>query len=93
MIKHLKLKISGKVQGIGFRWCAYEKFTELNLEGKADNGLDGSVIIDVKGEDFNLENFVEWAKVGPQGARVSNVEVSEISDSSAPQQASKSAEQ
>jgi acylphosphatase len=82
MIKHLKLKISGKVQGIGFRWCAYEKFTELNLEGKADNGLDGSVIIDVKGEDFNLENFVEWAKVGPQGARVSNVEVNEVNDAS-----------
>lgn len=80
MIKHIKLKISGQVHGVGFRWCAYEKFTELNLEGKADNGVDGSVIIDVKGEDFNLENFIEWAKVGPQGARVNGVEVNEIND-------------
>ena len=82
MQKHIKLKILGQVQGIGFRWCAYEKFTELNLAGKAENARDGSVEIDVSGEDFNLDKFVEWAHTGPEGARVSNVDVSEIRDAS-----------
>lgn len=80
MIKHIKVKITGKVQGVGFRWCSYEKFTELSLEGKAENARDGSVEIDVKGEDFNLEKFIEWAKQGPSGAHVTNTEVSEIND-------------
>ena len=69
-MKHLKLKISGQVQGVGFRWCSYEKFTELGLTGKAENSRDGGVEIDASGEDFALEKFVEWAGVGPSGARV-----------------------
>ena len=80
MIKRIKVKITGQVQGIGFRWSAYEQFVELGLTGKAENSRDGSVDVDVSGEDFNLEKFIEWAKVGPEGARVSGVEVSEVSD-------------
>lgn len=75
MQKHIKLKIYGQVQGVGFRWCSYEKFTELGLIGKAENSKDGTVEIDVQGEDYALEKFVEWARVGPSGARVSKLEV------------------
>ena len=80
MNKHLKLKIHGQVHGVGFRWCSYEKFVELGLTGKAENAKDGTVEIDVTGEDALLSQFVDWAKVGPSGAKVTNVEVSEVSD-------------
>ncbi|MEK7618414.1 MAG: acylphosphatase [Patescibacteria group bacterium] len=80
MTKHIKLKITGQVQGVGFRWSSYEKFVELGLTGKAENGKDGSVEVDVSGEDFNLEKFVEWARVGSQGARVGGIEVNEIEE-------------
>lgn len=81
MNKHLKIKVFGRVQGVGFRWCSYEKFTELDLSGKAENHPDGTVEIDVRGEDINLEKFLEWVRAGgPSGARVTNVEVSEIND-------------
>lgn len=75
MIKYLKIKIHGWVQGVGFRWCSYEKFTELNLTGKAENTSDGSVEIEVSGEEAALEQFIEWAHKGPSGAKVSKVEV------------------
>lgn len=78
MQKHLKLKIFGRVQGIGFRWCAYDKFTELGLTGKAENNRDGTVEIDAQGEDFALDKFVEWAHTGPSAARVSKVEVLDV---------------
>lgn len=80
MIKHVQVKITGKVQGIGFRWCSYEKFVELGLVGKAENVRDGSVEIDVTGEEMALEQFIEWARKGPEGARVENVETSEVSE-------------
>ncbi len=83
MVRRVEALYSGQVQGVGFRWCSYEKFTELGLTGRAENGFDGTVEIDVSGEDFALEKFVEWAHTGPSGARVSKVEVSEISDVSA----------
>jgi len=76
----MKVKIMGKVQGIGFRWSAYEKFVELGLSGKAENNRDGSVDIDVTGEEFSLNKFVEWARIGPPGARVSNLEMSAVVD-------------
>ena len=78
MPKQLLIKIYGRVQGIGFRWCAYEQFADLGLSGKAENGRDGTVEITVAGEDFQLEKFIEWCHKGPSGARVSKVEVAEI---------------
>ncbi len=78
MAKHLKIKIYGRVQGVGFRWSSYEKFVELGLTGKAENGDEGTVEIDVQGEDFALEKLAEWCHKGPMGAKVSKVEVAEM---------------
>ena len=78
MKKHIKLKIQGRVQGVGFRWCAYEKFVELGLVGKAENRSDGSVEIFVEGEEEILQNFINWAEKGPEGARVERVETEEM---------------
>lgn len=77
MQKHLKVKIIGQVQGVGFRWCSYEKFVELGLTGKVENAKDGSVEVDAEGEDFAIEKFVDWAHKGPAGAKVAKVEIVE----------------
>jgi acylphosphatase len=80
MTKHLNIKITGRVQGVGFRWTLYEKFVELSLAGKAENSPDGSLFVDAEGPEEKLSNLVEWCKVGPTGAKVENVEVSEIAE-------------
>ncbi len=77
MIKNVHITIVGKVQGVGFRWSSYEKFVELGLVGKAENGEQGAVEIVVNGEEAALQQFIEWCKQGPVGARVTNVEVKE----------------
>lgn len=77
MEKQLQILISGKVQGVGFRWSAYEKFVDLNLIGKAENTKEGAVRIVVKGEESVLQELINWAHQGPQGSHVSNVEVSD----------------
>ena len=80
MNKHINVKITGKVQGVGFRWTAYEKFVELELQGKAENVADGGVLVDAEGPEEKLSNLVEWCKVGPTGAKVENVEVIEMTE-------------
>lgn len=85
MIKHLNIKISGRVQGVGFRFCAYEKFVELGLQGKAENTPDGAVLVDAEGPEERLSSLTEWCGRGPTGAKVSNVEVVEVSEPFVPQ--------
>ena len=80
MTKHLNIKISGRVQGVGFRFSAYEKFVDLGLRGRAENIKDGGVLVDAEGPEDKLEMLVEWCKRGPTGARVENVEVVESSE-------------
>jgi acylphosphatase len=59
MNKHINVKITGKVQGVGFRFSAYEKFVDLGLVGKAENIADG-VLVDTEGPDDKLDALIEW---------------------------------
>ncbi len=78
MIKHINIKISGKVQGVGFRFSAYEMFVDLGLLGQAENTKDGGVLVDTEGPEEKLATLIDWCQRGPTGARVENVEVAEI---------------
>lgn len=75
MTKKYTILVSGKVQGVGFRFTSYLAFQDLGLKGKAENLKDGSLLIEATGEEAELERLAEWAKRGPEGARVQNVQV------------------
>jgi acylphosphatase len=78
MVKRLEIRVHGWVQGVGFRFCAYQKFDELGLSGSASNESDGTVKLLAQGEDFRLEELLKWCHVGPAGARVNSVDVADI---------------
>lgn len=80
MIKHLELKISGRVQGVFFRVSVKHEAEKLGLIGFAQNCDDGSVCIETEGDEVALRKFLEWCTKGPLLARVRNVQ-SEFSDS------------
>jgi acylphosphatase len=80
MTKHISIKIFGKVHGIGFRFSAYEKFVELGLVGKAENSPDNAIIVEAEGEEPMLDELIKWCHEGPSGAKIENVEVSELAE-------------
>jgi acylphosphatase len=80
MAKHISIKISGKVQGVGFRFSAYEKFVELGLLGKAENTADWGITVEAEGEDSALQALIKWCHQGPTGAHVENVVVTELTE-------------
>lgn len=84
MEKTVFIKVFGKVQNVGFRWCSYEQFVDLNLKGTADNAGDGTVEITVTGEVEQLKQFLRWAHKGPEGAKVSKVEYKTIEEAEKP---------
>ena len=79
MNKHLNIKITGQVHGVGFRFTAHEQYVDLGLQGKAENIPEG-ILLDVEGPEDKLNQLIEWAHKGPSGARVQNVEVTELSE-------------
>ncbi len=42
--------VDGRVQGVGFRWWASDQARQLGLVGRAENRVDGTVVVDVQGE-------------------------------------------
>lgn len=73
-MKHLNIKIFGKVQGVSLRYYAREKARGLKLKGFVRNEPDGTVYIEAEGEEENLKKFLEWCHKGPDRAYVEKVE-------------------
>jgi acylphosphatase len=69
----LSLVISGRVQGVGFRACAYDEARSLGLTGWVRNLPSGEVEMVVEGKRENLQLLSAWAHIGPPGSRVSDV--------------------
>ena len=69
----VRLRAEGRVQGVFFRNTARTEAGRLGLTGWARNEDDGSVLMEVQGEDDAVEAFVAWAHRGPSGATVTGV--------------------
>ncbi len=73
-MKHLNIKIYGRVQGVSFRYYGREKARDMGLKGFVRNEPDGTAYFEVEGEEENLKKFLEWCHKGPDTARVEKVE-------------------
>jgi len=73
MIKHIKLTITGRVQGVWFRYNTKKEADELGVYGFVKNLTNGDVYIEAEGTKEQLEKFVIWCNKGPTQARVDNV--------------------
>ncbi len=71
------LVISGRVQGVGFRFYAERKARELGLSGWVRNRRDGTVEAVIQGEPGAIEAMTSWARRGPPSAQVTDVRISE----------------
>ncbi|TNE73498.1 acylphosphatase [bacterium] len=78
MIKSLRIIVQGKVQGVGFRYFAYQKANELNLTGSVENLDDGSVKVIAIGQNEKLSAYIHLLREGPPFSRVSSVNFDEI---------------
>ena len=79
MAKHLV--ISGRVQGVGFRYSMSEEAERLGVTGWVRNRRDGTVEAVLDGATEAVDAILAWARRGPRGATVTEVEVTEIPQS------------
>ena len=71
------LRITGRVQGVGYRYAFAERATALGVSGCVRNRLDGSVEAVACGPAETVQALMDWAQRGPMGARVDGVAVGE----------------
>ena len=76
-VKHLNIKVTGKVQGVFFRTSTKAVANQMGITGFVQNEIDGSVYLEAEGESFMLDELINWCNEGPDGAKVEDVEIIE----------------
>jgi acylphosphatase len=74
-ITSLRVRVEGIVQGVGFRQFLLMAAVQRKLDGWVRNRSDGSLEALVSGPTKAVEAFVGAATQGPQGAKVSAVDL------------------
>ena len=70
-----RLRITGRVQGVGFRFYARREAVVLGLHGWVRNHADGSVELVAQGARAHVDAMIRWCEDGPPRSRVDAVEV------------------
>ena len=78
MLQTISITVYGKVQGVFYRQSTREKAAGLGITGYVRNLPDDTVYILATGTEEQLNEFINWCKLGPSKARVSNIDVKEL---------------
>lgn len=74
-MKHINIKVTGKVQGVFFRASTKAVADQMGIKGLVKNEKDGSVYIEAEGDETILAMFIDWCNEGPDKSLVENVAV------------------
>jgi len=77
-MKSVQIKVIGKVQGVFFRASTKAVADQLRVKGTVLNLKDGSVLIEASGDNFEISEFINWCKTGPERSIVESVEIIEM---------------
>jgi acylphosphatase len=70
----LEAVVTGRVQGVGFRWFARDRALALGLTGWVRNRADGSLEVVAQGPAAAVDRFERALREGPPGAEVRGVQ-------------------
>ncbi|MFA6572352.1 MAG: acylphosphatase [Bacteroidota bacterium] len=73
--KRAEFIISGRVQGVGYRYFVFHHAVSLGLTGYVRNIYDGNVVVVAEGEEGQLELLHQQLKIGPSRSYVENIKV------------------
>lgn len=69
------ITISGRVQGVGFRYFVKQKADSLSISGFVKNLPDRKVYVEAEGDAEQLQLFIFSCKQGPSYARVESTDI------------------
>lgn len=75
-----KFEVSGRVQGVFFRFSTRDQALRLGLSGWVRNRSNGNVELLACGEQAALARLLDWLHQGPPMAKVTQVEVNDAGE-------------
>ena len=75
VVKAFHAIVSGRVQGVAFRWSTMREATRLGVVGTVSNLADGTVEVYAEGGDDALRSLAAWLDVGPSAATVERLDI------------------
>lgn len=75
MTKRVQARVSGRVQGVGYRYFASHVALELGVVGTVRNIEDGGVEAVAEAEEETLHEFLKSLRHGPHAAEVTEVAI------------------
>lgn len=76
-MRHYNITVKGKVQGVYYRFSTLRKAHDLGLAGFVKNMNNGDVYLEAEGPEDLVNKLIEWCRVGPPGAEVTEVQAEE----------------
>jgi len=73
-LETLSVRVTGKVQGVGYRAAAIRQAHMLRVRGWVRNAQDGSVEALLQGSPDDIDRMLQWMRQGPPAAQVQDVE-------------------
>ena len=71
MKKHII--ITGRVQGVGFRYWLYKAAVQNNIKGWVKNKISGEVETLLIGNDLGVKNLIDLCEKGPPSSKVTSI--------------------
>lgn len=72
--------VTGRVQGVGYRYYAVQQAQLLGVKGYVRNQADNSVLIVAQADEEVIQTFIDYLHVGPTRARVDHIFKSKINN-------------
>lgn len=76
--RRVRLRVTGRVQGVGFRYFTWRVGRNLGVVGTVRNEADGAVAIEAEGSSAAIEQLLLQVRRGPAHAQVADVVVEEL---------------
>ena len=73
----VRARITGRVQGVGFRYATLREAQRAGVAGWVRNLADGRVEVWAEGESGDVDRLLDWLRKGPRFAGVERVEQAE----------------
>jgi len=73
-----RVRVTGKVQGVGFRHATVRQAHALKVTGWVMNVERGAVEAVIQGGVDQIDRMLQWMRVGPPAARVADMETTEL---------------
>ena len=77
MIIKKHLVISGKVQGVGFRYWMQNLAINSNISGWVKNRSSGDVEAIIIGQEKEVQKLTKQCSIGPSSATIQNIQIND----------------